>query len=153
MYKYRLQSFLEHQSPADKAQKFRKFFERCLIFVYTTYFRWVHFEEVLSDHEVVASTNSSEGLNSTLNDGIRYSENLAHQISIVKEFKTRQIERFFEITSNRYWVPGRRPKTIERHEKLNSLVSEFINLGVVNQHDMLIETASAIGRIMSKTRK
>ena len=43
------------------------------------------------------------------------------------------------------------PATIERHERLSSMVNEFMNLGVVNQHDMLIEFAMNIGRLMSKT--
>jgi len=114
-------------------------------------FRWTHFEECVADDEVVASTNSSEGINSTLNEGFRYAESLAHQISHVKKFKINQIERFNEIISNRNWVPGRRPATIERHERLSSMVNEFMNLGVVNQHDMLIEFAMNIGRLMSKT--
>ena len=114
-------------------------------------FRWTHFEECIVDDEVVASTNSSEGINSTLNDGFRYAESLVHQISHVKKFKIRQIERFNEIISNRNWVPGRRPATIERHERLSSMVNEFMNLGVVNQHGMLIEFAMNIGRLMSKT--
>ena len=51
------------------------------------------------------------------------------------------------------WVPGRRPKTIERHQSLSDMVGEFMNLGVINQHDMLIEVSMNIGRLMSKTHQ
>ena len=115
-------------------------------------FRWTHFEQAAGDNEIVASTNSSEGLNQTLNDGIRYAESFIHQISIYKRFKIRQIERYFDITSNTCWVPGRRPKVIERHQRLNDLVGEFMNMGVINQHDVLLEVARAVGQLMSKNR-
>ena len=120
--------------------------------IYRLFFRWTHFEDCIADEEVVASTNSSEGINSCLNEGFKYAESLIHQISHVKKWKIRQIERWNELTTNQ-WVPGRRPKTIERHQSLSDMVGEFMNLGVINQHDMLIEVSMNIGRLMSKTHQ
>ena len=117
------------------------------------YLRWVHFEEVLVDDELVSTTNLSEGLNSRLNEGFKFCENVAQQISLVKQFKVGQVERYMELISNRCWVPGRRSKTRERHEQLKSMVNEFLNLGINHQEEKLIEFSMAIGRLMAKTRK
>ena len=102
---------------------------------------------------LIASTNLSEGQNSGINKDVRYCESIAEQLSIIKKWKVKQIDRFHEHTLTNYWHAKRRPETAQRHCRLNELVNEYLNIGIVNQVNRFFEIAKTIGILMMKTNK
>ena len=116
------------------------------------FLRWTWYEDVCADSPMVASTNSSEGLNHGFNMNVSYCHNTAQMIAEIKRFKVEQLERYLEITATPFWHPKRRKEVVERHEKLTELVQTFIDYGVVNQVFHLFEIAETVGKLMINTK-
>ena len=55
------------------------------------------------------------------------------QIKAVKDYKVQQINRFDEVMHSAFWQPARRAATKLRHERLNKFVTDYADIGVVNQ--------------------
>ena len=120
-----------------------------------TYFRWCHFDGAAEADvtPLVASTNMSEGVNSGINNGVRFCKNVNEQVACIREFKIKQIQKLYEIMHTNHWHPKKRSKTSERHVKLNEIVKNFQNLEIVHQCDHLIDTALEIGQLMMHTKR
>ena len=119
------------------------------------YFRWSYFEEAceINQTPLVSSTNLSEGINSAINKGIRYCANVNEQVAHIRNYQIKQIDKYYELKHTNYWHPTKRSKTSERHQKLTEILNNFKNQGIVNQVDIVLETALEIGQLMMQTKR
>ena len=93
----------------------------------------------------------SKGLNSGLNNGIKYTSTVVESLTILKKWKCDQIQRYFEFCNGHF--TKKRPEFVERHRQLNQIVTDFTNLSPEMQIRNLYKTALECGFLMGSTRR